>query len=819
MAALDKLKFDFEKQKSDELKKFLKSSDKIDFTLEENPIVSVILVLYNRAELTYACLKSLKTNCQLPIEIVCIDNNSSDKTRELFKKVSGVKYIRNKENSGFLKACNKANYYANGKYLLFLNNDAVIRPLAIEKALNVFQTEDKVGAVGARIILLDGNLQEAGSICWSDGSCLGYGRGMNPELPQFMFRRKVNFCSGAFLLTPKRLFDNLDGFDERYYPAYYEETDYCLSLQKMGYDIYYEPNSVIDHFEFASSTQSSDAIDLQKKNRSKFFEKHKEYLAEMCEPDLKNVLQARQINKSKKILFIDDRIPHQDLGAGFPRSNLILSLLVDSGYDVTVYSLNFPKEDDWLEMYRDIDPKVEMVYDYRRERIKKFIKERKDYYDLIWVSRPHNFEFLIDKISDFGDCKVIYDAEAVFSERDIEKARLEGKKIDPEKILQDELALCEYADAVVTVKETDKELFFKYGNDYNYVLNVAFNIPEYQAPFESRHDLLFVGNLDHDDSPNVDSVVWFVDHVFPEFKNSIPDCKLHLVGSSKSKIINDLGKKNKDIIVHGRIDDLTNIYNQCRVFLAPTRYAAGSPAKVFMAAAHGIPIIASDLIIRQLQWVKESQIEGCTHKDHNAFTKKLIQLYTDKIHWEKIKSNALLEIKNNHTISAYQENLERIISNTLKEPSERKIKETTVDEISHLPLVKIKEKMDELKHEKIELQNQLVEGEKYVLKLLDEISKKNAEIEKRGHLIAELEQRIFVKLFRLIKRPFTYITKIFNTLAYYLGFTLKFIFAFITNPIATIKQLKFENVRLFIIALKNEPISVVLSNIKKKLTK
>src|SRR5207237_1429486 len=80
----------------------------------------------------------------------------------------------------------------------------------------------------------DGTLQEAGSIVWRDGSCLGYGRGDAPLQPMYQYVRDVDFCSGALLLTPRALFQQLNGFDERYKPAYYEEVDYCVRLWKLG---------------------------------------------------------------------------------------------------------------------------------------------------------------------------------------------------------------------------------------------------------------------------------------------------------------------------------------------------------------------------------------------------------------------------------------------------------------------------------------------------------------------------------------------------------------------------------------------------------
>ena len=818
MEDLGKLKVTFETQKKEELASFLASGDTLEFEKHKTPMISVILILYNRAELTLACLKSLSENCTLPIEIIVIDNKSTDDTEKLFEQVKGVVYIRNEENKNFLLGCNQASEHAHGKYLLFLNNDAVIRENAIENALNVFQEEDNVGAVGAKIILLDGKLQEAGSITWNDGSCLGYGRGHDPDKFEYNYRRKVNFCSGAFLLTPFSLFKKMGLFDTEYAPAYYEETDYCLNLQENGYDIYYEPTSVIDHFEFASSAKQSSAIKLQRKNQETFLKKHDSYLSSMFVPDLNNVLFARQINDKPKILFVDDRVPHQDLGAGFPRSNQIINLMIDLGYDVSVWSLNFIQEDTWDNIYRDINPKVELVLGYTREFIDEFIYERKSYYDLIWVSRPHNMEFLYDRLGQFKDVKVIYDAEAIFSDRAVEKAKLNGDHIDEEEALKNELDLAVFADTVVTVKEADKDNFIDNNFENVHILNVSFDSQEYINPFNQRRDLLFVGNMDYDDSPNVDSIVWFIENVFPHVKRAIPDCKINLVGTNKSGIIQRYGKHNKDVILHGRVNDLTEIYNANKIFLAPTRYAAGSPAKVFMAAAFGIPIIATQLILDQVGWEVGDCIDGCHHDDPEQFAEILIKVYNDEMLWNRISKNSLNKIKSENGLEAYTDKLDIILAETLDiEVSQRKtIKQISFDEISNDKVKLIYEKIAELKNENAHLNSQIREGEKYVLKLLNEIKNKDLEIVRRGEVIAKYNESIGVKLYRNIKKPFQWLGRRFNFVFFYSKNALRFFWVFISNPMATLRHLNKENLSQLIQALKNEPFSIVLNNIAKK---
>src|SRR6516165_10748374 len=210
-----------------QLRLFLTSSEFLELPQSDNPEVSVILVLFNRAELTLACLRSILENHSDRMEIIIVDNASQDETPLLLDRLRGARIIRNNENKNFLLAVTEAAREERGEYLLILNNDAQLLPGSLHAALRTIRSASDIGAVGGRLILLDGTLQEAGSVIWRDGSCMGYGRGDNPFAPMYMFRRDVDYCSGAFLLTSRRTWQQAGGFDERFRPAYYEETDYC----------------------------------------------------------------------------------------------------------------------------------------------------------------------------------------------------------------------------------------------------------------------------------------------------------------------------------------------------------------------------------------------------------------------------------------------------------------------------------------------------------------------------------------------------------------------------------------------------------------
>src|SRR5918997_6661056 len=87
-----------------------------------------------------------------------------------------------------------------------------------------------------------------------DGSAANFGRGDHEiDAPSYNFVREVDYCSGALLVTRRSLFEELDGFDTRYQPAYCEDSDYCFKVREAGYRVYYQPECAIVHLEGATS--------------------------------------------------------------------------------------------------------------------------------------------------------------------------------------------------------------------------------------------------------------------------------------------------------------------------------------------------------------------------------------------------------------------------------------------------------------------------------------------------------------------------------------------------------------------------------------
>ncbi len=648
-----------------DLERFLSSDARIRFSNTDHPRVSVILVLWNQAGLTLRCLRSLEAETDFPLDLIIVDNCSTDRTAALLERVENVRLLSQDENLGFLKAVNLGLEAVRGGHVLLLNNDAMIRPGSLAAAVKAIEEDKTAGAVGGPIVLPDGTLQEAGSIIWADGNCLGYGRGDDPAGGAYNFRREVDYCSGAFLLIREGLFQQLGGFDTDFTPAYYEESDLCMRIRRAGMKVIFEPRAIIDHFEFASSESLEQAIDTQKANRQKFLNKHKEQLRGHLSSANTSPLLARMRDDRERVLYIEDRIPVVSLGSGFPRSNSILQLMAEAGYFVTFFPSTTPR-DTWEEAWSVVPEGVEVAMGYGLPGLEQFLDERKDYYQQIFISRPHNMKVLSDIKRErpdlFRGVKITYDAEALFSSRNAVKAEVLGDKALAAEAIRErteELALVETADQVSAVTEVEADVFRRASGKPTHILGYAVDSKPTPASFSARKDILFVGRLEEEGTPNVDGLVWYVEKVLP-LLDARQKCRIPLkvAGHNGAPSIRALDPLKLKLL--GVVEDLDPLFDRARVFIAPTRFAAGIPLKVQQAAASGVPVVATSLLASQLGWRNEHELLVADTPE--AFSDAVYRLYTDPALWTQIRKNALQRIVNDHSIEGFRSALQRALS-------------------------------------------------------------------------------------------------------------------------------------------------------------
>lgn len=633
------------------LQQLLSSDERIAFPRAEHAALSLILVFYNKAHLSVLSLTSIAANADVSCELVIVDNGSTDDTARLLERVAGAKILRNHRNVGFAKACMQAAESAQGEFLCFFNNDALLQPNALSAALLNFE-DPSVGAVGGKILLANGELQEAGSIVWADGTALGYGRDDNADRPQYRFRRPVDYCSAAFLFTPRRLFLELEGFSPLFSPAYYEDTDYCLRVWERNLRVLYEPRAIIRRYESASSNGNGVAKGLMAINHRKFVDRWEHVLPRHSPNSAGNIQSARVsvYSTGLRVLYVDDRIPHRDLGLGYPRSNDILSCLSKQGHHVTCVAFHNPLL--FENEYSDIGREVEL-FDGLLERERLF-RAYVPNSDLIWVSRPPNMAAFLQEAVARGAqwrARLVYDAEAIFADRERLKAQITGREISSAEAsigLERELGLAKAADAVVVVSERDRQTMLAGGVPNVCVVGHRIDPRPAPAEFNQRRSFLFVGAMPGKDNPNADAMLYFCSTIWPRVRKAT-GAELLIAGHGSDAALVDL--KVDGVRIVGHQENLTELYNQTRVFVVPTRYAAGIPYKAHEAAAFGVPLVVSTLIAEQLGW--EDQEDCLVARSPAAFAEECCRLYKDSRLWNVIRANALKRVTSDLTDEAF----------------------------------------------------------------------------------------------------------------------------------------------------------------------
>ncbi len=612
--------------------------EKLSFDLPDSPEVSIVIPVYNQFDYTYNCLKMIRKHSgDVSYEIIIADDCSTDATEHISDIVSGIKVVRNKENLRFLLNCNNAAKHATGKYILFLNNDTQVQDNWLRPLIDLLK-DTSIGMTGSKLVYADGRLQEAGGILWKDGSAWNYGNKKNPTYPEFNYIKEVDYISGAAIMIRKSLWEEIGGFDERFVPAYCEDSDLAFEVRKHGYKVVYQPLSVVVHFEGVSNGTdvNSGQKSYQVVNSKKFYDKWKEVLEKENFDNAENVFIAKDRSRFKKhILVVDQYVPWHDKDAGCKTSYMYLKIFVKMGLQVTFIGDNFFKHEPYTTELNQMG--IEVLYgNYYGKHWKTFLMDNLKYFDYVYLQRPHIASKYIDVVKKYGNAKIIYYAHDLHHVREKREYEITG---NPEKLKSSE-----------KWKKIEYDLFSKadvgqvVGNYEQKIMQEAFpNKPIRSIPifayedipgnvrkdFSQRQDLMYVGGFGH--PPNVDSVLWFAKEILPLIVEKYPDIKWHVVGSKAPEEVEALESKN--IIIHGFLSDeeLAELYNSCRIDIAPLRFGAGVKGKVVEAAYYQTPLVTTSIGAEGLD---DSMGNMIVVDDAKEMANRICELYED---YDKLK--------------------------------------------------------------------------------------------------------------------------------------------------------------------------------------
>ncbi len=222
--------------------------------------IAIIILTYNSSRWIKFCIESLSPLfSRSDIQIILVDNASKDDTVEKFKEINApISLIELKRNLGCAGGNNAGWRASDAEFIIFLNPDVVVKKAWIDKITEPLEKDKNVGVVGCKLYYPNSHkIQHAGGILYPNMMCDHYGN-CEEDKGQYDKLKEVDFVTGAAFSTPRFLLEELNGFDESFFPAYYEETDYCFRLRKIGYKIIYNPQAVAYHYESSSLTKLSD---------------------------------------------------------------------------------------------------------------------------------------------------------------------------------------------------------------------------------------------------------------------------------------------------------------------------------------------------------------------------------------------------------------------------------------------------------------------------------------------------------------------------------------------------------------------------------
>lgn len=642
------------------------------FDAVDEPVVSILVASHGHFDQTRRCLESIRdAGCQVPFEVLLVEDASGEAEMDRFGSVPGLRYLRNPANLGYLRSVNAALASVRGEYVHLLNNDTVVQPGWLDGLLRTFAIFHDCGIAGSRLVYPDGRLQEAGGIVWADGRGCNVGRGDDPADPAYASVREVDYASAASVLLRTAVLRAAGGFDERYAPAYYEDTDLAFRLRERGLKTYYQPASTVIHEEGLSHGTDPDAGGkaAQERNRALFRERWAAELERAQLPAGAHPFLARSRAQLKKtILVADIHPPHTDRDAGSRAIWQLCRLLSVAGFDVRFWSHEVERE----QRYRDLLAMhgVELVGE-GNAGFEDWIAAHGDYLDYVLLSRPQVADAMLDSLGRHSKATVLYYGHDVHHLRLQRESAVTGDatlEAAARHVRGMEEGVWRRSDAILypSAEETDHVQAWL---DRAGLPARAETMPLFAfdpAPPASlldpdgapRSTVLFVGGFAH--APNADGIAWFADQVWPLVQRERPGLRLVIAGAEPTDAVVALAGDSVDVT--GALDEaaLALAYARARVAIAPLRFGAGVKGKVVEAMRWGVPCVVTGVGAQGLADAKELRVAD----DPAAMAAHIVALASDDGAWRAASESGQAFVRERYSPQAVWGVLLRIVDAT-----------------------------------------------------------------------------------------------------------------------------------------------------------
>jgi GT2 family glycosyltransferase len=630
----------------------------------EAPKVSIIIPVFNQLPFTLGCLYSiLSRETKYTYELIVADDCSTDASAHVFSRgLPNIRHVRTDQNLGFLRNCNHAAAQARGEFLVFLNNDTFVLPGWLDELIDCFALDSSIGLVGSKLIFADGRLQEAGGLVFADGSGWNFGRFDDPRHPKYNYLRDTDYVSGSSIAVRAETWRALGGFDERYEMAYYEDTDLAFRVREAGQRVVVQPLSQLIHFEGVSSgTDLTQGVKrYQVVNGQVFRQRWAHTIANYGAADPENLPIHRDLRG--RILVIDACTPTPDRDSGSIDTYQYLRILRSFGLHVLFAPENLAHAGRYTRALQRIG--VEAMYAPHLQSLDRILASTGPSLDYILVYRAPVAASLYDRLRRHApQAKVIFDTVDLHFLREEREAQITNDKAKATTAAQTremELDLVRKMDATIVLSAYEREV----------LAGLVPGAPVFEIPivreipargplgFGDRRDIVFIGGFRH--PPNVDAVKWFVKDIWPLVRERGIDGQFIIVGSDVPHEIAEL--RESGVLVKGFVQELGDVFNSCRISVAPLRYGAGLKGKVISSLSYGVPVVATSIAVEGGGFADG---ENVIVTDHPAeFAEAIARVYSDSALWEKLAVGGVSLCEKNYSVEAVSEKLRDLLAST-----------------------------------------------------------------------------------------------------------------------------------------------------------
>ncbi len=623
------------------------------------PRASLVIPVFNQFAHTMACLRAIAAHPpQAAIELIVIDDGSSDDTQACLQQVTGLRYHRRAHNGGFIAACNDGAALARGKVVVFLNNDTLPQPGWLDTLLGTFDSNPGTGLVGAQLVYPDGRLQEAGGIVFADGNASNYGRFESPDHPRYSFVREADYCSGAAIALPRAVFEQLGGFDSRYAPAYFEDTDLAFAVRASGLKVLYQPAARVVHLEgVTAGTQLDHGVKAyQVRNREVFASKWASVLAQYSSNS--TATDALGVGQ-KTVLIIDTTTPRPDRDSASLRLVNVMRVLREEGAHVVFLPADGGHDGAYTRALQQLG--VEVWYPPFVRHVPAWLRAQGSRFDTVVACRHYVMRELLPLLRQHAPrARIVFDTVDLHYLRERRGAQVSGDAAqtrDAERTRALELDLIARVDATLVVSDVERALLAQDAPQANVeILSNLHQLAGTGLPFAQRHDLVFVGGFRH--PPNVDAVQWFVTEVFPRIRARLPDVRFHCIGSDVPAAIAALAEQ-PGVEIHGYVADLAPYMDGARIAVAPLRFGAGVKGKINLSMAHGQPVVATSCACEGMYLDDGDNVLVADEAD--AFADAVVRLYDDASLWQRLVDNGRINLQQHFSLDAGRDVVRRVL--------------------------------------------------------------------------------------------------------------------------------------------------------------